>query len=66
MRRNSRRNSVRRLYRIGVIISTRFEQADFRTFSCVALIVSSTLFSFMHYRLFSAAFAGVVYALLMC
>ena len=52
------------LYR--VIISTRFEEVDFRTFSWVALIVSSVLFGFMHDRWLSAAFAGAVYALLMC
>ncbi|MBA2126547.1 hypothetical protein DLM45_09990 [Hyphomicrobium methylovorum] len=51
------------LYR--VLISSRFETVDFKTFGWMALIVSSMLFGLMHDRWIAAALAGCVYALLM-
>lgn len=51
------------LYR--VLISSRFEAVDFRTFRIVSLIVSSSLFGLMHDRWLAAALAGALYALIM-
>jgi hypothetical protein len=48
-----------------VIISSRFEDVDFRAFSWFALVTSSPLFGLSHARWPAAAFAGVIYALLM-
>jgi exosortase E/protease (VPEID-CTERM system) len=51
------------LYR--VMISSRFETVDFRSFGIVALIVSSAFFGLMHERWLAGALAGALYALLM-
>lgn len=51
------------LYR--VMISSRFETVDFRSFGFVALIVSSAFFGLMHERWLAGVLAGALYALLM-
>jgi exosortase E/protease (VPEID-CTERM system) len=51
------------LYRM--IISPRFENVAFSTFSWLALIVSSAAFAMLHERWLAAFFAGLIYALLM-
>ncbi|MET1045539.1 MAG: exosortase E/protease, VPEID-CTERM system [Hyphomicrobium sp.] len=47
------------------LLSSRFENVDFRAFGFVALAVSSTLFGIMHERWLAAALAGLLYALIM-
>jgi len=51
------------LYRM--IISPRFENVAFSTFSWLALIVSSAAFAMLHERWLAAFCAGLIYALLM-
>jgi exosortase E/protease (VPEID-CTERM system) len=51
------------LYR--TIISSKFEQISFASFSWTALLISSAAFGAMHTRWLAAAIAGVAYALLM-
>jgi CAAX prenyl protease-like protein len=48
-----------------MIISPRFENVAFSTFSWLALIVSSAAFAMLHERWLAAFFAGLIYALLM-
>jgi exosortase E/protease (VPEID-CTERM system) len=53
-------------YVYRLLIPSRFENVDLRTFSTRALIVSSVLFGLMHDRWLAAALAGALYAMLMC
>jgi exosortase E/protease (VPEID-CTERM system) len=53
-------------YVYRLLIPSRFENIDLKTFSTRALIISSVLFGLMHDRWLAAALAGALYALLMC